>query len=215
MNLVVKDKMQREIMAVQNAFLFADIKQETKVYTRDEIDFETIIEQNYEFLVRGPLETNFDYKQPIPYGIVLNNKNEIFVYKRGGAGSNAGESRLHDKIAIGVGGHIEREDEASTSLLRDALIREVEEEIGIQETDIAEVFPIGYVNYEEDEVNQVHLGIGYIVKLSGGEISMTDGELAKGEFKTLSELKAMIASGDYDVEFWTQMLTPEIEKYIA
>ncbi len=43
---------------------------------------------------------------------------------------------------------------------------------------------------------------------------MTDGELAKGEFKTLSELKAMIASGEYDVEFWTQMLTPEIEKYI-
>ena len=43
---------------------------------------------------------------------------------------------------------------------------------------------------------------------------MTDGELAKGEFKTVKELKEMIASGDYDVEFWTQMLAPEIEKYI-
>lgn len=215
MNQIVKDKMQREIMAVSNAVLFADIERTTKVYTRDEIDFESIIEKNYEFHIRGPLETNFEYKQPIPYGIVLNNKNEVFVYKRGGAGSNAGESRLHDKIAIGVGWHIEREDEMSTSLLRDALIREVEEEIGIHTADISEVFPIGYVNYEEDEVNQVHLWIGYIVKLSWGEISMTDGELAKGEFKTLSELKAMIVSGDYDVEFWTQMLTPEIEKYIS
>lgn len=214
MNQIVKDKMQREIMAVKNAILFADIERTTKVYTREEMNFEKIIEKNYEFLVRWPLETNFEYKQPIPYGIVLNNKNEVFVYKRGGAGSNAGESRLHDKIAIGVGGHIEREDEASSSLLRDALIREVEEEIGISENDITEVFPIGYVNYEEDEVNQVHLWIGYIVKISGGEISLNDGELAKGEFKSLSELKEMIASGDYDVEFWTQLLTPEIEKYI-
>lgn len=89
MNQIVKDKMQREIMAVQNAFLFADIKRETKVYTPEEIDFEKIILKNYEFHTRGPLETNFDYKQPIPYGIVLNNKNEVFVYKRGGAGSNA------------------------------------------------------------------------------------------------------------------------------
>lgn len=82
MNHIVKDKMLREIMAVQNAILFANIERTTKVYSREEIDFEKIIEENYEFLVRGPLETNFDYKQPIPYGIVLNNKNEIFVYQR-------------------------------------------------------------------------------------------------------------------------------------
>lgn len=214
MNHIVKDKMLREIMAVQNAILFANIERTTKVYSREEIDFEKIIEENYEFLVRGPLETNFDYKQPIPYGIVLNNKNEIFVYQRWWAGSNAGESRLHDKIAIGVGGHIEKEDILSSHLLRDALVREVEEEIGIWANDIAEVFPIGYVNYEEDEVNQVHLWIGYIVKLSGWDISMTDGELAKGEFKSIEELKDMIKSGDYDVEFWTQMLTPYVEKYI-
>lgn len=111
MNEIVKDKMKREIMAVQNIFLFSDIERKTKVYACDEIDFEAIILKNLEFLVRGPLETNFSYKQPIPYGIVVNNENKIFVYKRGGAGSNAGESRLHDKIAIGVGGHIEREDE--------------------------------------------------------------------------------------------------------
>ncbi len=142
MNDVVQDKMKREIMAVQNTFLFADIERKTKVYACDEMDFEAIILKNYEFLVRGPLETNFDYKQPIPYGIVVNNENKIFVYQRGGAGSNAGDARLHNKIAIGVGGHIEREDETSSNLLRDALVREVEEEIGISKKDITEVFPI-------------------------------------------------------------------------
>lgn len=214
MNQIVQDKMQRQIMAVRNDILFARIKRETKVYSREEIDFENIIEKNYEFLTRWPLETNFEYKQPIPYGIVLNNQNKVFVYKRWGAWSNAWESRLHNKIAIGVGGHIEREDEASPSLLRDALVREVEEEIGIKESDIAEIFPIWYVNYEEDEVNQVHLWIGYIIKISGWNISMTDGELAKGDFKTIGELKDMISSGDFDVEFWTQMLTPFVEKYL-
>lgn len=52
MNQIVKDKMQREIMAVKNAILFADIERTTKVYTREEMNFEKIIEKNYEFLVR-------------------------------------------------------------------------------------------------------------------------------------------------------------------
>jgi hypothetical protein len=45
-------------------------------------------------------------------------------------------------------------------------------------------------------------------------IQLTDGELAHGEFTPLEELYSMIESGDYDIEFWTQMLAPEIKKYI-
>ena len=127
MNTVVTDKMKREILVVSCGKLFENITRETKVYNTQD-DFESIILESYEYMVRWEAEVNFDYKQPIPYAIVLNENNKIFVYKRGGAGSNAGESRLHEKIAIWVGGHIEREDEGSENILKDSLIREVEEE---------------------------------------------------------------------------------------
>jgi len=141
MNQVVIDKMQREILVVSCENLFKNIDRETKVYDTLS-DFESIICDHYEYMIRGEAEVNFDYKQPIPYAIVLNERNEIFVYKRGGAGSNAGESRLHEKIAIGVGGHIEREDENSENILKDSLIREVEEELNVPANMINEAFPI-------------------------------------------------------------------------
>ncbi len=213
MNEIVKDKMQREILVVATEKLFQDIERETKVYST-ESDFESIILESYEYMIRGDAEVNFDYKQPIPYAIVLNENNEIFVYKRGWAWSNAGESRLHEKIAIGVGGHIEREDENSENILKDSLIREVEEELNIAPDMIEEAFPIGYINQDTDEVCKVHLWIWYVVKLKNSNFDLLDGELAHGEFKSYKDLSTMIDSWDYDVEPWTQMLAPEIQKYI-
>jgi len=213
MNQVVTDKMQREILVVANSSLFADIKKETKVYSWEN-DFESIILKHSEFMVRGEAEINFEYKQPIPYAIVLNENNEIFVYKRGWAGSNAWESRLHEKIAIWVGGHIEREDEDSDNILKDSLVREIEEELNIIPENILEAFPIWYINSEEDEVSRVHLWIAYIAKVKNSNFELLDGELDNWEFVSYETLMKMCESGDYDVEAWTQLITPEIRKYI-
>lgn len=213
MNQVVKDKMRREILVVATNKLFENIQRETKVYDTSS-DFESVIVNHSEYMVRGAAEVNFDYKQPIPYAIVMNEKNEIFVYKRGWVGSNAWESRLHEKIAIGVGGHIEREDENSENILKDSLIREVEEELNVSPDMVAEAFPIGYINQDTDEVCKVHLWIGYVVKLKTSNFDLLDGELAHWEFKSFEDLMSMINSWEYDVEPWTQMLAPYVEKYI-
>ncbi len=157
MNQVVKDKMMREIMVVKNNYLFQNVARETKFYSNDEVAFEDIILWNYEYMVRHEAEQNFDYKQPIPYAVVVDEDNKIFVYKRGGSNSNAGDSRLHSKIAFGVGGHLEREDEDLQNPLQDGLAREIEEEIAIKEENIKSIEAIGYINEEETEVSQVHL----------------------------------------------------------
>ena len=201
-------------MGIQNQFLFQNVIRETKVYSADEANFEEIILENYEFKTRWPLETNFDYKQPLPYGVIMNNENKIFVYQRWWSKSAAAESRLHNKVSIGVGWHIEEEDIKENNLLRDSLIREVEEEIWVKESDIKKITLIGYINYEENEVSRVHLGIWYVIQISESEIIMDDGELADGEFKTLEEYKEMIASGKYDIEPWSLMLVPFIDTYI-
>jgi predicted NUDIX family phosphoesterase len=58
------------------------MEKETKFYSNEEVNFEKNILKNYEYMVRGKAEVNFDYKQPIGYAIVLNEDNKIFVYKR-------------------------------------------------------------------------------------------------------------------------------------
>jgi predicted NUDIX family phosphoesterase len=65
MNQIVKDKMKREIMVVANKFLFDDVKRESRFYSNKEVNFEDKILKNYEYMVRGEAEVNFDYKQPI------------------------------------------------------------------------------------------------------------------------------------------------------
>jgi predicted NUDIX family phosphoesterase len=82
MNKIIKDKMKRKIMVVANKFLFKGIKMESKFYNNSEVDFEKAILENYEYMIRGEAEVNFDYKQPIGYAAVINEKKEIFVYKR-------------------------------------------------------------------------------------------------------------------------------------
>lgn len=83
MNQIITDKMKREVMVVKNEALFTNTPRDSRVYSSDEADFEKQILENYEFMVRGEAEENRNYKQPIPYSIVLNEKNEVFVYIRG------------------------------------------------------------------------------------------------------------------------------------
>jgi len=52
MNQIVKDKMAREIMVVRNSILFKDYLRETRFYPNSEFDFQDIILNNYEYIVR-------------------------------------------------------------------------------------------------------------------------------------------------------------------
>lgn len=214
MNQIIKDKMMREVMLVANKVLFQNTQRETKIYSPSEADFEAQILGNFEFMVRGEAEVNFDYKQPITYAIVLNEENKIFIYTRGDKNSAAWDARLHEKVSIGVGWHLEREEEHLENPLRDCLARELLEEINLKPENITEIFPIWYINDDSNEVGKVHIWVAYIVKTKNFTASMQDGELAHGEFKTYSELENMITSWEYNVESWTKLLTPEIKKYI-
>jgi len=215
MNQIVKDKMMREIMVVKNDYLFQNSKRETKFYSNDEANFEDIILGNYEYMVRGEAEVNFDYKQPIPYAVVVDEANRVFVYKRGWSGSNAWEDRLHSKISFWVGWHLEREDEDLENPLTDWLAREIEEEIAIKEENIKSIEAIGYINEESGDVGKVHLWVAYIVRVHNTNIELLDGELENGEFIKIDELESMINSWDYDVEGWSNILFEPMKKFLT
>ena len=215
MNEIVKDKMKREVMVVSNKALFWNMEKETKFYSNEEVDFEKKILENYEYMVRGEAEVNFEYKQPIWYGIVLNNKDEIFVYKRWGAKSNAWDQRLHNKIAIWVWGHIEKEDEDLKNPISDSLVREIEEELNIAEKDVKSVEAIWYINNEKDIVSQVHIWVAYIVRVNTSNFELLDWELDNWEFVSLSTLEGMFDSGNYDVEGWSMIVLDAVKKYLS
>lgn len=215
MNQIVKDKMAREIMVVRNDKIFSDIVRKSKFYNNDESNFEKKILDNYEYMVRWNAEINFEYKQPIPYWIVLNENNQVFVYKRWWSWSNAWEHRLHSKIAIWVWWHIEKEDENLSNPISESLIREVEEELNIKENDILSVEAIWYINNETDEVSKVHIWVAYIIKIHNSNFELLDGELDNWEFVSIEKLQEMIDSWEYDVEAWTKIVFEPVKKYLT
>ncbi|WP_144624902.1 hypothetical protein [Bacillus velezensis] len=137
-------------------------------------------------------ELNFDYKQPIPY-IVIRRKGFYFVTERL---SKGGEARLHGKLAMGVGGHMNpigiegcNDLYSFKKVLEINTRREIEEELSISQKDF-EIKLIGLINDDSDTVGKVHIGILGIIDLdlmTGVNVIETD-QLA-GQWISLYPLK--------------------------
>ncbi|QVY61114.1 hypothetical protein [Cytobacillus gottheilii] len=144
-------------------------------------------------------EINTDYKQPIPY-VLIKRCNEIYTYERLSGG---GESRLHSKLSLGVGGHMNPEEGNFQEVLMYNLNRELEEELNIQSSARNLQF-IGLINDDLNEVGKVHLGILAILELSNdATVAVREVEQLKGYWLTIDELKQ---SCTYDrLEPWSQI----------
>lgn len=144
-------------------------------------------------------EINTDFKQPIPY-VLIKRGNEIYTYERLSGG---GESRLHSKLSLGVGGHMNPEQGSFQEVLMINLNRELEEELNIQSSTRNLQF-LGLINDDVNEVGRVHLGILAILELSeDAEVSVREVEQLKGYWLTIDELKQ---ENTYSrLESWSQI----------
>ena len=203
-------------MVIKNDILFKDIERKNWFYENTiNTNFEDIIKNNFEFMKRAEAEENFNYKQPIPYAVVVGENNYIFVYKRGWANSNAGEQRLHNKISIWVWGHIELEEKDSKNPIYDTLLREIEEELNIKKENIKDILTIGYINDDTNPVGKVHFGIAYLIKIDNSNIDLLDWEIENGEFYSPDKVEEMINSWEYEVEEWSKIIFPQVKKMLA
>lgn len=132
-------------------------------------------------------ELNTNYKQPIPY-IVVKQGDKIFSYTRLSGG---GESRLHDKISLGFGGHINPLEEnyySFETVLKENTERELHEELDIKGDYDLNI--IGLINDDLDEVGKVHIGILGVLELhKNGEVSIKETDQLEGKWITIEELK--------------------------
>lgn len=149
-----------------------------------------ILERGY-FVYRKDAEYNPKYAQIIPY-VVIKKDNEYFASLRL---SGSGETRLVGKITVGMGGHINPEDEGKNKeeLILNNIRRELQDEelfIDLNKTKSLEFkgFIKCHAN-KEDLVSLDHLGLLYVLETKDENTKIKETELLEGKFVKLSELE--------------------------
>ncbi|WP_336786898.1 NUDIX domain-containing protein [Paenibacillus sp. MMO-177] len=138
------------------------------------------------FADRWRVEYNPPTRQPIPY-IVVRTGDKFFATTRL---DGSGESRLHGKMSLGVGGHINPEDKGSygnRDAFFNAMIRELHEELKVNSS-IESWGYVGVINDNSNPVSQDHLALVYLVDVAGENISVKEVDKLEGGFYTVQEL---------------------------
>lgn len=109
---------------------------------------------------RGAAESDPSWKQLIPYCVVLRGQ-EVFCARRLARGS---EARLHGRLSIGFGGHVDSADGPAAGAVARALARELEEELVLPPSRGPARF-LGILNDDDTDVGRVHLGLVFAMRV--------------------------------------------------
>lgn len=165
----------------------------------DEVISKLLDANSHFFIDREGAEDDPSHKQLIPY-CIFRFGDRILHYTRGKAG---GESRLHAKISVGVGGHINPVDmdggKTGADTYNAAVTREIEEELHLSTDHNHRI--IALLNDDSNPVGQVHLGVVHLVELSSDRVSSREDALLELGFTSLEELNGPLFER---LETWSQ-----------
>jgi predicted NUDIX family phosphoesterase len=154
---------------------------------------------NHFFMDRAAAEDDPTHKQLIPY-CIFRCGDQILHYTRGKAG---GESRLHAKISVGVGGHINPVDtgggRTGPEAYHAAVARELDEELTLATPATQQI--IALLNDEANPVGQVHLGIVHLIDLETTAVTSREDALTDLAFAPLAVLNSELFER---LETWSQ-----------
>lgn len=167
---------------------------------------------------RAKLEKDPSYRQIIPYFMLFTENEqgaEVFPYRR----RSGGEDRLKDRVSVGFGGHVDLADvhcDPDTNTINlpatviSAMSRELKEEVKIEgmEGD-AQIYEIGVLIDNSDEVGRVHVGLVFGVRLVEGATLTANEE----GIEILSSAKpAEIILAGYNLENWSSIVLGHLIK---
>jgi predicted NUDIX family phosphoesterase len=159
------------------------------------------------FRKRSELEEDPSFKQIIPYAIISNDES-FYVFRRS---TGQGEERLHNKLHMGVGGHMNPGSsmEQGENYLINELKREFFEEVKLLNGCLIEDIEfIGFINDDSIPVGRVHTGLLYIIRLSNQNIVINETDKMSAEWIDKRDL-----AGYYEeMETWTKIA---IDHYIG
>lgn len=154
------------------------------------------IEQSFYFAPRSKAEYDFEAKQIIPYVVLMSGSTVLLVRRF----RTQSETRLHDKYSLGLGGHINPEGESFYEILRNGIIRELNEELILDEP--LKYTLAGVLNDNTTEVSKVHLGLVYIANVNACKVQIREKDKMKGEFVSVDRLSDYLSK----MESWSQIL---------
>lgn len=151
-----------------------------------------VINERHFFIDRPTAEVSPQFKQIIPY-VVIRHGDAWYLLQRT---PKQTEARLHHKLSIGVGGHINPD----TPELLDGLHKELEEEV-----DVAGDYDLtfaGILNDDTTDVGTVHLGAVFLLEAHDGNVRVRETEKMTGRWAQREEL----AENRDRLETWSQIV---------
>ncbi|MFH1308175.1 MAG: NUDIX domain-containing protein [archaeon] len=155
-----------EILVVPRDKLFPE-KAFNGFLARGSFDYEKIILENWEALLRSQAESNFSYKQAVGYALLANfDKKLIFAYQRE-KDPGARMQRPSWQWSLGGGGHIEPGDMVDGSIEK-GMLREFGEEVRVNGD--LKINALGYINDDEDAFGKLHFAMLYLIETDATEV---------------------------------------------
>ena len=160
------------------------------------------------FMERRFAETDSSFKQLIPYTLIVCDR-DVLLLRRSKAG---GDSRLHDKLSIGAGGHINPPDAEHGDLLAACALREISEELVLSEA--VQPRPVGIINDDSNPVGSVHFGVVHVAHVKNSAVRVRETELLEASFITVDELKEFAADPSINLETWSRLIAERIDEVL-
>lgn len=142
--------------------------------------YEVILDAHF-FIDRPTAEVSPRYKQIIPY-VVIRHAESYYLLQRT---PKQTEARLHHKLSIGIGGHVNPD----TPELMDGLQKELEEEVNVAGDYDLTFF--GVLNDDTTEVGSVHLGIVYVLEAHEPTVTVRETDKMTGRWAKVAELTSV------------------------
>ncbi|HEY6213491.1 MAG TPA: hypothetical protein VIW45_14465 [Vicinamibacterales bacterium] len=183
--------MSEQVMVVAREDLAAYLVERGLV--REQLDeILDVINERHFFLDRPAAEVSPQYKQIIPYVIIRHGEAWYLLQRT----PKQTEARLHHKLSIGVGGHINPD----TPELLDGLQKELEEEV-----DVAGDYDLsfaGILNDDTTDVGSVHLGAVFVLEALDDDVRIRETEKMTGRWVGRDELAELRDR----LETWSQIV---------
>lgn len=182
-----------EVLVVERKALEALLPGE--VFVREGIEaVRQFILREHTYLPREQAEHDARVKQIIPY-VLIRRGEQYYLLRRL---KKQTEQRLHDKLSLGVGGHINPSEEAGGDPLQAGLLRELAEEVDVE--DVKSLRCVGLINENNGGVSDYHTALVYLLETEG-EVHVRETEKMTGSWAAVQELQEKFSA----LETWSQI----------
>mgnify|MGYP001358457253 CR=1 FL=1 len=156
-----------------------------KMPSREQVCLMQAIEVNRKWLLRDQAEMSVEWVQAIPCTLILNTARQYCVLRR----VSTGREDLRARLTLTFGGHVDHVPNDNSmslaSVLKATLLRELQEELGVEHNSVVEMKQIGLVIDAASIMRSRHIAFLYETVVNQQGIKPK----AREEFKSDGKLK--------------------------